>query len=93
MKRLSRRTLLRGAGGVAVALPFLDAMSRPRPARAANVAKRFIVFFSANGTIMDTDALPGEMLITATIETECNLFSITNVRVKHRPDIVTPNPQ
>jgi hypothetical protein len=46
-----------------------------------------------NGTIMDTDALPGEMLITATIETECNVFSITNVRVKHRPDIVTPNPQ
>jgi hypothetical protein len=53
MKRLARRTFLRGAGGIAVALPFLDAMSRPRRARAAGVAKRFIVFFSANGTIMD----------------------------------------
>ncbi|HEY2902648.1 MAG TPA: DUF1552 domain-containing protein [Polyangia bacterium] len=53
MKALSRRTVLRGAGGIAVALPFLDAMTRPRRARAAGVAKRFIVFFSANGTILD----------------------------------------
>jgi hypothetical protein len=58
VKVLSRRTLLRGAGGVAVALPFLDAMTRPRRARAAGVAKRFIVFFSANGTIMNNWA-PG----------------------------------
>lgn len=51
---LSRRTVLRGAGGLALALPFLDAMSpRRRVARAAGVAKRFIVFFSSNGTIMD----------------------------------------
>jgi hypothetical protein len=45
----------------------------------------------ADGQIFDTDVMPGEMLITATIETECNLFSITNVRVKHRPDVLTPN--
>ncbi len=51
-KALSRRTLLRGAGGVALALPFLDAMS-PRVARAQAVPKRFVVFFSANGSIMD----------------------------------------
>lgn len=49
---LSRRTLLRGAGGIALALPFLDAMS-PRLARAQTAPKRFIVFFSANGTIVD----------------------------------------
>jgi hypothetical protein len=54
MKRLSRRTLLKGAGGIAVALPFLEAMSRPRSARAAAMAKRFVVFFSANGSIMDS---------------------------------------
>jgi hypothetical protein len=53
VKALSRRTLLRGAGGIAMALPFLDAMSGKRRARAAGVAKRFIVFFSANGTIMN----------------------------------------
>ncbi len=59
MKALSRRTLLRGAGGIAVALPFLDAMLRPRRPRAAGVAKRFIVFFSANGTIMNNWAPTG----------------------------------
>ena len=32
MKRLSRRTILRGAGGAAIALPFLEAML-PRRAR------------------------------------------------------------
>jgi hypothetical protein len=53
MKALSRRTMLRGAGGIAVALPFLDAMIKPRRPRAAGVAKRFIMFFSANGVIMN----------------------------------------
>jgi Protein of unknown function (DUF1552) len=52
-KALSRRTVLRGAGGIAIALPFLDAMSRPRRAHAAGIAKRFVTFFSANGTIMN----------------------------------------
>jgi len=47
---LSRRTLLR-AGGVSLALPFLDVM-RPRTARAAGaVPKRFVVMFTPNGTI------------------------------------------
>ncbi|MBL8953067.1 MAG: DUF1552 domain-containing protein [Myxococcaceae bacterium] len=47
--RLSRRTLLRGAGA-AVALPFLEAMA-PRSARAqaAQAAPRFITFFIPNG--------------------------------------------
>jgi hypothetical protein len=51
-KPLSRRTLLRGASGIALALPFLDAMS-PRVASAQTTPKRFVVFFSANGTIPD----------------------------------------
>lgn len=51
-KPLSRRTLLRGAG-VTLALPFLDAM-RPRVASAQSATpKRFVVFFSSNGTIKD----------------------------------------
>jgi hypothetical protein len=46
---LSRRTLLRGAG-VAIALPFLDAM-RPRRAVALDLSpKRFIAWFMPNGT-------------------------------------------
>ena len=44
------------------------------------------------GMIADTDALPGEMMITAAVETSSNCFSITNVRVKHRPDLTTPDP-
>ena len=50
MKRLSRRTILRGAGGAAIALPFLEAML-PRRAHAAAPPKRFIVMFSPNGTL------------------------------------------
>jgi hypothetical protein len=51
--RIPRRTLLRGAGGVAIALPWLEIMSRPGPARAADAVapKRFITFFSSAGTI------------------------------------------
>ena len=49
-RRLSRRTLLRGAG-VALALPALEAM-HPRRARAAAAApKRFVSMFTANGTL------------------------------------------
>ncbi len=49
MKPLSRRTLIRGVGGVAIGLPFLEAM-RPRHAWAAGPnPKRFIAWYSANG--------------------------------------------
>ena len=77
MKSLSRRTLLRGAGGIAVALPFLDAMTVKRRARAAGVAKRFIVFFSANGTIMDKWAPGGG-------ETDFTLSPILSPLASHR---------
>ena len=67
MKPLSRRTLLRGAGGVALALPFLEAM---RPARvraqAAASPRRIIFVFQANGD--QTDAR-----FTATGETSFQL--------------------
>jgi hypothetical protein len=50
MKQLSRRTLLRGAGGLGLALPFLDAM-RPRALRAQTPAapRRILFSFQANG--------------------------------------------
>ena len=44
---LSRRALLKGAGSVAVALPFLDAMSAG--AQSTPVPKRFVVWFTPNG--------------------------------------------
>jgi len=59
--RLSRRALLRGAGGIAIGLPFLDIMSRSGPASAqsAPIPQRFVVFFSPNGTIRENWAPTG----------------------------------
>jgi Protein of unknown function (DUF1552) len=53
--RLDRRTLLRGAGGIAIGLPFLEIMSRSGSAgaQAAPVPKRLVVFFSPNGSIRE----------------------------------------
>jgi hypothetical protein len=50
-RRLSRRALLRGAGGAALALPFLDAM---RPARADETVapKRIVFVVTPNGMPM-----------------------------------------
>ena len=57
-RRLPRRSLLRGAAGIAVALPFLDAMlPRRANAQAALAPLRFGVMFSANGVI-DADWTP-----------------------------------
>lgn len=47
--KISRRALLRGAG-VAVALPFLDAMRPERASAAPAEPKRFVAFFVPNGT-------------------------------------------
>jgi hypothetical protein len=55
---MSRRTLLRGAGGVAIALPFLDAMA-PRQARAAGGIKRLFLMHNQNGVV------PGSWFPTA----------------------------
>ncbi len=50
--RLGRRALLRGAGGVAVGLPWLEVTSPGRVfAQTAAAPKRFVVFFSPDGTI------------------------------------------
>lgn len=51
LRPLSRRTLLRGVGGIAIALPWLDAME----ARAQSAPpKRYVFMFSANGTMPST---------------------------------------
>ncbi len=53
MKAMNRRTLLRGAGGVVLALPFLDAM-RPTRARADTGETRRLIFsFKPNGDEVD----------------------------------------
>ena len=49
MKPINRRHFLRGVGGVAVALPFLGAMSET--ALASPFPRRFIVFFTGLGQV------------------------------------------
>ncbi len=78
-KPLSRRTVLRGAG-VALALPFLDAM-RPRVAKAATAPKRFVVFFSANGMIKDQWQPTGT-------ETDFTLSPILQPLEAHKSDLL-----
>lgn len=53
VRMLPRRTFLRGAGQVAIALPVLEAML-PRTARAAGPPpRRLVLWFTANGTVPD----------------------------------------
>jgi hypothetical protein len=80
MKRISRRAILRGAAGAAIALPWLEAMS-PRRARAASSPKRFIVMFSPNGT------LPTQWTPTGT-ETDFTLSPILMPLGPHQDDLV-----
>jgi len=52
--RIHRRTMLRGAGGVAIGLPFLDAMLRPGRTHAQEATPtRLVVFYSPGGTLLD----------------------------------------
>lgn len=50
MKTLSRRTAIRGMGGAAIALPFLEAM-RPALAQPRAAPKRVIFMFSSSGSV------------------------------------------
>ncbi|HEY8924094.1 MAG TPA: DUF1552 domain-containing protein [Polyangia bacterium] len=51
---LRRRTFLRGMGGIAVGLPFLETFApRKAAAQAAATPKRMLVFFNSNGVNMD----------------------------------------
>ena len=55
VKRLGRRTMLRGAGGIAIALPWLEIMGTPKTARAQDdgFAKRFVSVYTPGGTVLD----------------------------------------
>jgi hypothetical protein len=51
--RLSRRAVLRGAGGVAIALPWLEIMGGGRESRAQGAAaRRFVSVFNPGGTVL-----------------------------------------
>lgn len=52
--KLNRRTLLRGAGSVAIGLPWLEVMAPHRPSHAApNFAKHFIGIYTPGGTVLE----------------------------------------
>lgn len=51
--RLDRRTVLKGAGTLAVSLPFLEIMMDSK-AYAAESAKRFITVFTPGGTVLNS---------------------------------------
>lgn len=50
MSRISRRTLLRGAFGTAIALPFLNIM-QPRGRASSTFPKRLLIWFTPDGSI------------------------------------------
>ncbi|HET6583870.1 MAG TPA: DUF1552 domain-containing protein [Nannocystaceae bacterium] len=58
MKRfaLSRRAVLRGAGGIAIALPWLEIMGGGRRAQAADPGKRFVTVYQPGGSVIDNGA-------------------------------------
>jgi hypothetical protein len=52
--KLDRRTLIRGAGSIAIALPWLEIMSQSRSARAQTAQvplKRFVTVYQPGGTV------------------------------------------
>jgi hypothetical protein len=54
--KLDRRTFLRGLGGVAIALPWLEAMGEPKSASAGpptGTAQRFLAVYTPGGTVYD----------------------------------------
>src|SRR6187399_3577532 len=81
-RRMHRRTLLRGGAGIAVALPFLEAMI-PRHARgqAASPPLRFGIFFSSCGVI-ESNWLPTGS------ETDFALGTSLAALEPHKSDIV-----
>lgn len=52
--KLDRRTVLRGAGSIAIALPWLEIMGTEKVAHAAEApAKRFLSVYTPGGTVLD----------------------------------------
>jgi len=72
---LSRRAMLRGAAGVAVALPFLDAMTQTASAQAGTATKRYVVMFAGvstgrdgGGTVLTPSALGRDYTLTRPLQ-------------------------
>jgi len=81
--RLTRRTLLRGAGHVAIGLPFLEAMLHPLQthAQAAQAPLRLVIFYSPGGTLIDKWRPTGT-------ETQFTLGDMMSPLMPHQKDVV-----
>jgi Protein of unknown function (DUF1552) len=79
MKKLNRRHFLRGAGGAALALPFLGAMSET--ASAAPFPKRFIAFFTGLGQVKSAWSPTGT-------ETDFTLSPVLTPLTKHQSKLL-----
>lgn len=51
--RLSRRSLLRGAGSIALGLPWLEAMHADAQAQSSGAARRFVAVYQPGGTVLE----------------------------------------
>jgi uncharacterized protein DUF1552 len=74
--RVSRRAVLRGAGSIAIALPWLEVMRTEQPAHAAGApAKRFVGVYTPGGTVHASDGVPEQWSPTGS-ETDFELSRI-----------------
>ncbi|MEN9581592.1 MAG: hypothetical protein RJA70_4601, partial [Pseudomonadota bacterium] len=65
--RLSRRTVLRGAG-VCATLPFLSAMLKPGQSYAQDIPKRLVIFYTPGGVgNLYNEWLPGPNMELTTL--------------------------
>lgn len=78
-RKIGRRTVLRAAGGVLLGLPWLESLAAAQPT--GQLPKRFVVFFSPNGTV------PWNWTPTGT-ETNFQLSPILSPLAAHQSDIV-----
>lgn len=74
-RTLSRRTMLRGAGGIAIALPWLEIMGTSRTAKAGGAATRFVTVYTPGGSVIDNGAGENRWRPTGT-ETDFQLSPI-----------------
>jgi Protein of unknown function (DUF1552) len=64
--KMTRRQVLRGAGGFTLAIPFLPSLVNPRDARSATapVKKRFVQFCTDHGGIWGPNMYPADATLT-----------------------------
>ncbi|HYP99708.1 MAG TPA: DUF1552 domain-containing protein [Polyangiaceae bacterium] len=83
--RLSRRAALRGAGTIAIALPWLEIMREERAAHAAGApAKRFIAVYTPGGTVHAESGNPSVAEQWSPTGTETN-FELSPILTPYEP--------